>query len=585
MKKALSLLTALFAMGTLMAQTPSIVSTSVEKRNVLIEEFTGVGCGYCPDGHARANTICKQYEGHAWAINIHAGGYATGSGYTTDFGDGIHNEFLSEIQGYPCGTVNRGSIQDRTQWAATAASVREEDSPINVAATASIDPMTRLLTVEVEVYCTDDQDVSSNYLNVALVQNNILGPQSNYGNYNPDYIEGNLYRHMHMFRHLLTGQWGESVSTTKSNFETKTYTYTLPGSIGIVPISDFGDLEVICFLTEDHRNVITACEAEMTILPAGYISGFSVENEDCSFDFTPVVHLSNSYSTSITSWTIEYNGTEYTFDKTVAAGTSDTVHLPVYTVTVGDDAYTHVNATATLSIISYVNDDETVEALENTFVGTIADMEIYSAEGPLYLGLGLDHYGSDTKAYLIDQTNCSPVWTSPKFSDRTAQALMPTRWNFFTLSPTSAGLYLLKVTDEYGDGMDPNYTSDHDTGIKLFSLANEGDTTAIFSKGGDFGSEFSVWINVTNAGDGNYEGVEEASEVSFSIYPNPVHGQLNISASEPVRMVEVIDMTGRTVMTLGANSNKVNTENLLNGIYVVRVTTESGIGMQKFVKE
>ena len=173
MKKALLSAAAMLLVGMLTAQT--IVSTSVEKRNVLIEEFTGVGCGYYPDGHYRANLICEQYQDHAWAINIHAGGYASGSGYETTDGDLIHNEYSSQINGYPCGVVNRGNVQSRGDWAATAANVRSQDSPVNVAATATIDPVTRQLTVNVEVYYTGSQSATSNFLNVALIQNNIIG--------------------------------------------------------------------------------------------------------------------------------------------------------------------------------------------------------------------------------------------------------------------------------------------------------------------------------------------------------------------------------------------------------------------------
>ncbi len=258
MKKVLSAAIALLFAGTMMAQT--IVSTQVEKRNVIIEEYTGVGCGYCPDGHARANSICTQYSGHAWAINIHEGGYASGSGYETTFGDGLASQY--NISGYPCGTVNRGAMSGRGDWASQASTVRGQDSPINVAATATIDPNTRELVVNVELYVTGTQTVSSNFLNVALVQNNIIGPQSNYGNppYNSEYVlSDGSYRHMHMFRDLLTGQWGEEITgLTVGTFMERTYTYQIPQAIGAVPIADFSDLEIIVFVSETHKNILTA---------------------------------------------------------------------------------------------------------------------------------------------------------------------------------------------------------------------------------------------------------------------------------------------------------------------------------------
>ena len=581
MKKVLSLLTALFAVGSLMAQTPTIVSTEVSKRNVVIEEFTGVGCGYCPDGHARANAICEQYEGHAWAINIHEGGYAAGSGYTTAYGDSIAT--LWTIKGYPCGSVNRISLTDRGQWAGQAANVRNEDSPVNVAATASIDPLSREMTVYVEAYFTGDQTETENLLNVALVQNNILGPQSNYGNYNSEYIEGNLYRHMHMLRNLLTGQWGESIATTKGTLVTKTYTYILPASIGAVPINNFDDLEVLVFITEsNHKNIITGCEAEKSMLPGVYVSGFSIENEDCSLTFTPVISLTNTYEEAVTSWTIEYNGEEYTFSKSIAAGTADTIHLPAYTETNTEpETFVHSKVDATAKLLGY-----TVGGEEKTYEGSaitlnMVDMNIYTVAGPVKLGLGVDHYGSESSATLTNQSSCEEMWHSDAIKDRTGNKNLPARWYYYTLNPTDAGLYRLSVFDAYGDGMVSTYTSDGNVGISL----TDAEGNEVFKHDGSFTDRVDFWLNITSTGDGTYEGIDDVAEVSFSVYPNPVHGELCISASQPVRMVELIDMNGRTVMTLGANSTKVNTESLANGIYVVRVTTESGIGMQKFVKE
>ena len=75
MKKiTLFLLTVLAFTFSLKAQ--QYVSTEPSNRNVILEEFTGRGCGYCPDGHRIANEIMANNPGRVWAINIHAGGYA-----------------------------------------------------------------------------------------------------------------------------------------------------------------------------------------------------------------------------------------------------------------------------------------------------------------------------------------------------------------------------------------------------------------------------------------------------------------------------------------------------------------------------
>lgn len=581
MKKIVLFVASILTAGAMMAQT--IVSTDVEKRNVILEEFTGVGCGFCPDGHARANAICQQYDGHAWSINIHAGGYANGSGYTTDDGDAIHEEFSGEISGYPCGTVNRGSVQGRGDWAATAANVRSQDSPVNVAATAAIDPMTRQLTVEVEAYYTGTQSVSSNYITVALVQNNILGPQTNNGPYNTDYVEGNLYRHMHMLRDVINGPWGDEINnlSTGALFQ-RTYTYQLPAAIDIVPITDFDDIEVIVFISESHRNIITGTKAEKTILPGFYISKFEVDNEDCSLTFQPKVTLTNTFDTSVTAFSLNYNGTITEYPTSVAPGTSTTIELAPYIISNMPESYVHVNEQASVSIdIFTVNDEETgVSAAPIT--ATLADLEIYTAAGPFLLDIALDHYGSETKAYWISQENCSPLWTSPNFPNNQAQQLQPARHKFFSIDPATPGLYILRVTDNYGDGM--LYVSD-EPGFWLYTVDAAGNRTQLLHNDGSFSDKAEYFINVTNSGSGQYLGADNVAEVRFSVYPNPTTDRLNIECGEVITRVEVLDVTGRTVLSQNGNVNSISTQALAEGVYMLRVVSNSGVSAQKFVKE
>lgn len=66
--------------SALFAQT--FVSTEVANKNVILEEYTGINCGYCPDGHKIANQIIAAHPGRAWAINIHQGSFAANT-YTT----------------------------------------------------------------------------------------------------------------------------------------------------------------------------------------------------------------------------------------------------------------------------------------------------------------------------------------------------------------------------------------------------------------------------------------------------------------------------------------------------------------------
>ena len=73
-----------------------------------------------------------------------------------------------------------------------------QPSPVNVWSRI-IDMGTNTLTVNVEIYYTGSQTVTSNKINVAVLQNNIEGPQSGGASYNPSVVLANgNYNHTHV---------------------------------------------------------------------------------------------------------------------------------------------------------------------------------------------------------------------------------------------------------------------------------------------------------------------------------------------------------------------------------------------------
>ena len=597
MKKSLLLIAAsLFTTG-LSAQT--IVSTEKENRNVIIEEFTGVGCGYCPDGHETCNSISHQYEGHAWSINIHQGGYATGSGYETQWGDALASQY--SINSYPNGVVNRGTsaTSNRQTWVSQAASVRSQVSPVNVAATAVIDPTSRQLTVHVEMFYTGNQTASANYLNVALLQDSVLGPQSNYGSqvqgspYNSDYVtpEG-MYYHMHMLRDLLTGQWGEQISTVDSGtFVSKDYTYTLPMTIGSVDI-DFLNMYVVVFVTESHKNILTGNKAEMTVLPGAFVNHFDYLHNDCSLDYQPYVTVCNTFADAVESWVFNYNGQQLTVNKTIPAGGRDTINMPLHSITVSGAAVQSCATTDSVALVGYtVSGSETTTVAPAFCYVSYADFNIYTVEGPFTARLGADAYRTECGVKFINQSNCQVLWDKTGFgSDISTQGIryvsdLPNATYLdFEFSPATAGLYILRITDSYGDGW---YMTNNDvpSGVWISNAAGQFVADSWGYNNGPSFSQIDYYLNVTNSGDGSHNvGVDEVENVSFSVYPNPVTDKVMLQCASEVREVSVLDLSGRTLMTLGATKS-VDMSGLANGMYIVRVVTDNGIGMQKIVKE
>ena len=586
MKKTVLFIASMLVAGAMMAQT--MVSTQVEKRNVVIEEFTGYNCGWCPSGHQIANEICDEYSGHAWSINVHTGGYASGSGYNTTMGDQIAG--LWSISGYPCGTVNRTSIQSRGDWAARAASIRNEDSPVNLAASASLSG--RTFSIHLEVYYTGDASESTNLLNIAVLQNNVLGHQSNYDGSNAEYIEGDLYRHMHMFRTLLTGQWGVSIPATQGTFIDTVINYTVPANIEGLAVDNPMDLEFVAFVTgTNHKNIISGTKVNV-ITETPVLTKFSVEREECSLEFQPYVTISNTSEYSFISFTFNYDGNEFTVDKTIASMQTDTINLPKHIITVSGEAVQHCATTKSVSLYSCIRVDGQLFTVNGAAKSrTFAEFDIFTAAGPFTVRAGVDAYATEGSVQLLDQSNCSVLWSeSFPYSDINLQGisqvsqLPDARFLFINFSPAQPGLYILRAADSYGDG----WGMTNNTNVSGMWLSNgQGEIFAEewgYSNGPSF-SAYDFYLNVTNSGDGSHVGIDNVAGLTLSVYPNPTTDVLNIECGQAISRVEVLDMAGRTVMAQNGNATSINTKALAEGVYMLRVVSEAGVSSQKFVKE
>ena len=331
MKRITLALMALLALSfSLKAQ--QYVSTEPANRNVILEEFTGRGCGYCTDGHRIANELMANNPGRLWAINIHAGGYAQTSypNMITQDGNTIHGGF--QISGYPTGVVNRTTAagQSRSAWAGIASQQLNQASECNVAGMAIVNPQTRLATITVEVYYTGNSTVDQNFLTVAMLQDSILGSQADYGNYNPTQWLNGQYVHMHILRDVISeSAWGDPISpTTQGTLITRTYEYEIPEVIGSPNGVDV-DIDNIFFLAwvserqqgNAYRPILTGCHLDMVqgsdepIYPM-IRSVSQVGGATCTHTKIVDVNVQNGGTDVLTSLTInaEVEGETYTIN-------------------------------------------------------------------------------------------------------------------------------------------------------------------------------------------------------------------------------------------------------------------------------
>ena len=64
------------------------------------------------------------------------------------------------------------------------------------------------------------------------------------------------------------------------------------------------------------------------------------------------------------------------------------------------------------------------------------------------------------------------------------------------------------------------------------------------------------------------EGIAEAQDVVWSVYPNPANGWVRIEGLPEGSLVELFDVMGRRLMS--SYSNQIETAELPDGVYIVR---------------
>lgn len=208
------------------------VGTSPENRNVILEEFTGVRCSSCPNGHAVAESIMAANPDDVFVIAYHPSnsGFTNPIGDDPDFGRTFPNAFFSTSYAgsslyMPGAFINRQDfyysgelqkLQSSGFWSGYSNLVMAFSSPLNVGLNATYNSGSEILTVDVEVYYTSSVS-DANTINVVLLENNLQSQQ--YG------VTG-LYTHKHTFREALTAQWGDSISsTTATSLNSFTFTF------------------------------------------------------------------------------------------------------------------------------------------------------------------------------------------------------------------------------------------------------------------------------------------------------------------------------------------------------------------------
>ena len=572
MKKKITFIVS-FIMACTFVFSQTIVGTDPENKNVVLEEFTGIHCVFCPDGHAIAQAIYNAHPDDVILINIHQGSYAVPSGSEPDFrtpwGNAIAGQ--SGLVGYPAGTVNRhlfsgwsqgsGTAMSRNYWTSASNQVMAAPSYLNVGIESIIVTSTRQLVVEVEVYYTDNSPFPTNFLNVAILQNNVLGPQTG-GNM------GNNYVHKHMLRHLLTGQWGVEIDeTTTGSLYSGTFTYEIPEDytgVGVV----LENLDIVAFVTENHQEAISGIMGSITTIEsndydAAILSAYYPQTA-CDGSMAPIVEIKNYGVNNLTSLDFNYeiNGGEtatYTWTGNLTQNETTKVTLPEITF--------DVTTENTLSISCANPAGHTDELPQNDqYNTTFEQSQYYPKTG--YFGVQTLGDPQDITWSIVDESGSAIAEGGP-------YSTMGLHLEPFTF-PTD-GCYTLTLHDDSGNGLSDGFYIITD------------DATNVLWTGPAF-TDMSIAGLMYDSQVGLDENMDAGD---IGIYPNPLVNQANISFnlnSASKADIAVFDLLGKQVaqvyagtLNAGHQNIKLDAESFEKGVYFVKINLNNQTFTKKIV--
>lgn len=73
-------------------------------------------------------------------------------------------------------------------------------------------------------------------------------------------------------------------------------------------------------------------------------------------------------------------------------------------------------------------------------------------------------------------------------------------------------------------------------------------------------------------------------EQSLTLYPNPTSGILFLDSIDDIVEINLMDMSGSSYFNCINHCNKINTSFLLPGVYLIKISTERGSLISKFIK-
>ena len=193
-------------------------------RRVLVEDYTGHYCGNCPRAAETLHDLECKFGNQVIPMAVHVGFFASpifhGEPYTTDHtapeGQVWDGEFGNSAAGLPNGTVNRKEYSGTVvvaypEWETKVDEFIAIPADAELTISTNYDSGSRNLNVSVETEFFNAMDASDYNLTVCILEDSVKAAQLDYES-DPTTVYD--YKHMHIFRGSMNGEWGETVTSS-----------------------------------------------------------------------------------------------------------------------------------------------------------------------------------------------------------------------------------------------------------------------------------------------------------------------------------------------------------------------------------
>lgn len=226
------------------------------KKRVLVEDYTGTWCGWCPRVSYGMSLLSEQSDATVF-VAIHRAPSGTQDPFTYDGADEL--ELLIDSPGYPKAFLNR-----LTEW--NFPEPENLSQAINL--TQGLNPKMGLKMesnfennqINLSVSALFSKDFENLKLVVYLLENGLVYPQVNYTSYYDDNpIED--FVHNYTLRETLTHILGDEVNsseTTDGSEFSRTFSFSVPNNI-----SDVDQVDFVAFLTDAEGHVINSRKSSL----------------------------------------------------------------------------------------------------------------------------------------------------------------------------------------------------------------------------------------------------------------------------------------------------------------------------------